>query len=76
MNYSEDRIREASAANDDIRVDVIRAKEPWLSSVGVRITHVKTGITAECEDHRSQHMNMAVARERLRAALLEGASNE
>ena len=75
MNYSEERIREASAANDDIRVDVIRAKEPWLSSVGVRITHV-TGITAECADHRSQHRNMAVARERLRAALLEGASNE
>ena len=41
----------------------------WYGVRLVRITHVETGITAECWEHKSWHKNAAVALRMLRARL-------
>ena len=38
---------------------------------GIKITHIKTGITVTCENHRSQHRNKQSALEALSKRLSE-----
>ena len=54
----------AEISDADLRVEALRdppGGQHVGSRTGVRITHLPTGLIAECETERSQHRNRSIA---------------
>jgi len=76
-----DEVGEVDLNPADLRIDTFRASGAGGQHIqktdsAVRITHLPTGIVAECQDGRSQHANKASALRVLAARIKDGQMRE
>ena len=72
---------EIEIKSDDLKIDTFRSSRPGgqhmqKTESAIRITHIPTGIIAQCENERSQFQNKVTAMKVLRAQFFERMQEE